>query len=301
MSDKQQKIAELEQRGMTQREIAAELGISERTVRRCQKKAPAQSMGTDTSAEAQQSTSDYITENSDSSIADSMNDAETEGASAQDALKGRHFAYVIYPESAPEDWIARMQNVGIPFTVSPLHDKDKNPDGTDKKPHWHMIVSWGNSTTYRSARALCDMLRCPRPQLLKSPTGMYRYFQHKDNPEKYQYTEMPQHFLGWQRPLEDAEVEQLIDEITDLLYLRDCTEYGELLAECRMLGREYEKVARNHTIYFSALCRSYRHAPVRILLRVYNAMMDKPEQQERIAELLTYYQGKGGQHDESND
>jgi plasmid replication protein len=114
----------------------------------------------------------------------------------QDDLKGRHFAYVVYPESAPTDWIEQMQNTGLAFVISPLHDKDTNPDNTPKKPHYHMIVSWGNTTTYKSAKGLCDMLNCPIPQMLRNCTGMYRYLTHKDNPEKYQYTEIPKTYNG---------------------------------------------------------------------------------------------------------
>jgi hypothetical protein len=41
--------------------------------------------------------------------------------------RGRNWGIIVYPESAPKDWldIIRME----PVAVSPLHDKDVNPDG----------------------------------------------------------------------------------------------------------------------------------------------------------------------------
>ena len=40
---------------------------------------------------------------------------------------------VIYPESLPTDWVDKLGDLMIPWACSPLHDKDKNEDGTDKK------------------------------------------------------------------------------------------------------------------------------------------------------------------------
>lgn len=206
----------------------------------------------------------------------------------QDELKGRHFVFVVYPESAPEDWIEQLTQTGLAFVVSPLHDKDVNPDGTPKKEHYHVIVSWGNSTTYRSARGLCDMLNCPIPQMLRKTTGMYRYLTHKDNPEKYQYKEQPKCYNGWVRPLDDAEVATIKRDIWKMVYTEDCKEYGELLMVCEQCGAEYFDVASKHTIFFKAVCDGYRHNPVRTLMRRLKTLSDD-EDREVIKSLLKPY------------
>lgn len=205
----------------------------------------------------------------------------------QDKLKGRHFAYVVYPESAPADWIEQLKQTGLSFVVSPLHDKDINADGTPKKEHLHMIVSWGNTTTYRSARGLCDMLNCPMPQLLKNCNGMYRYLTHKDNPDKYQYSEQPKCYNGWVRPLDSVDVSNLKAEIWQMVYTEDCQEYGELLMVCEQRGSEYFEVASNHTLFFKAVCDGYRHNPVRTLQRRYETARD--DDREIIGKLLSRY------------
>lgn len=218
----------------------------------------------------------------------------------QDALKGRHFAYVVYPESAPADWIEQLQQTGLSFVVSPLHDKDVDPTGTLKKPHYHVIISWGNTTTYRAARGLCNKIRCPRPQMLKSPNAMYRYMQHLDNPDKYQYTDIPTTYNGWVRPLNAADVVQLKREIWGMVYTQDCQEYGELLMVCAEHGSEYFDVASSHTIFFSKICDGYRHSPIRTLKRRYNMLDDGPEK-EQVYEVLLKYTGVDNEEQERTD
>lgn len=225
---------------------------------------------------------------------------DSEASDKQDALKGRHFAYVVYPESAPADWIEQLQQTGLSFVVSPLHDKDVDPTGTPKKPHYHVIISWGNTTTYRAARGLCDKLRCPRPQALKSPNAMYRYMQHLDNPDKYQYTDIPTTYNGWVRPLNAADVVQLKREIWGMVYTNDCQEYGELLMVCVEHGSEYFDVASSHTIFFSKICDGYRHAPIRTLKRRYNMLDDGPEK-EQVYEVLLKYTGVDNEEQERTD
>lgn len=43
---------------------------------------------------------------------------------AKKVEKGRNFAWLIYPESAPKDWKERLEKLDIPMAISPLHDKD---------------------------------------------------------------------------------------------------------------------------------------------------------------------------------
>lgn len=54
----------------------------------------------------------------------------------------RNWWFVLYPDSAPNNWKAILNDLHIQYYVSPLHDKDINPDGEMKKPHWHVIVTF---------------------------------------------------------------------------------------------------------------------------------------------------------------
>ena len=48
-------------------------------------------------------------------------------------VRARTWTFILYPESAPENWRYILDGYHIPWVESPLHDKDVNPDGTVKK------------------------------------------------------------------------------------------------------------------------------------------------------------------------
>ena len=102
-------------------------------------------------------------------------------------IKKRNWGAVVYPESAPQDWKEILKLKGISFAVSPLHDKDINPTGDPKKPHYHIIMSFSGPTTDKTVNDIMKELNQPIAIPLESVRGYYRYFTHKDNPEKYQY------------------------------------------------------------------------------------------------------------------
>ena len=97
-------------------------------------------------------------------------------------VKKRYWAMVLYPESAPINWLEILQNTGLPCAISPLHDKDINADNTPKKPHFHIILCYENPTTYKNVKEnICDLLNQPIPQPLESIRGYYLYGQDNDN------------------------------------------------------------------------------------------------------------------------
>ena len=38
--------------------------------------------------------------------------------------KARYFTFLLYPDSIPEDWEMKLELLGLPMAISPLHDKD---------------------------------------------------------------------------------------------------------------------------------------------------------------------------------
>ena len=102
-------------------------------------------------------------------------------------VKKRNWGGVVYPESAPEDWIEILKLKGITFAISPLHDKDINPTGEEKKEHYHIIMCFTGPTTDTTVNQIMKELNQPIAIPLESVRGYYRYFTHKDNPEKHQY------------------------------------------------------------------------------------------------------------------
>lgn len=67
-------------------------------------------------------------------------------------VKARSFAFIIYPESIPEDWQEKLIKLGIPMAISPLHDMDIAKMGGYKKPHYHVLYAARNPVTPESVR-----------------------------------------------------------------------------------------------------------------------------------------------------
>lgn len=99
----------------------------------------------------------------------------------------RNYACVVYPESAPENWKAIISESKIPVFISPLHDKDINPDNTPKKPHYHVQTSFDTVKTVEQAKAFFDTFNGVGCEVVNSARGYARYLCHLDNPEKHQY------------------------------------------------------------------------------------------------------------------
>lgn len=68
--------------------------------------------------------------------------------------KSRYFTFLLYPDSIPEDWEMRLELLGVPMAISPLHDKDLSTvEGQKyKKPHYHVIYVAKNPVTANSVR-----------------------------------------------------------------------------------------------------------------------------------------------------
>lgn len=181
-------------------------------------------------------------------------------------IKKRNWTFVLYPESAPTDWKEQLKISGLMAAISPLHDKDLNPTGEAKKAHYHILLVYSGPTTYNAVAKFTASLNATIPQALESVRGMYRYFSHKDNPEKYQYDEHEIRTINGFNiadlvELTKSEVNELKMNILKLIRDVDIIEYSSLidfLIDNEMTA-EYD-VAINNTFFFHTYITSRRHA-----------------------------------------
>lgn len=156
-------------------------------------------------------------------------------------VKKRYWAFVLYPESAPANWLEQLEMSGLQGEISPLHDKDVNPEVDPrtgekelKKAHYHIIVCYGSPTTYSNVKTLTDRLNQPIPVPLDSVRGMDRYLTHMDNPDKYQYDRADvRPFGGFCLSdfveLSASEKQALRVKVMGLIRDADIVEYSDLL------------------------------------------------------------------------
>lgn len=182
--------------------------------------------------------------------------------------KKRNWAFIVYPESAPENWIELLGKTGLQVAISPLHDRDINPDGTEKKTHWHVIVIYSGPTSYNVVRELTEKLNAPNPQALEAVRGYFRYLTHKDNPEKVQYDEKDIKTLNGFSILDfieltRSEVLKVKKDLVIMIRELSIIEYSDLLEHLQDSGLETEfEVACNNTMFLNTYISSRRHKAV---------------------------------------
>lgn len=181
-------------------------------------------------------------------------------------VKKRNWAFVLYPESAPADWREQLQKTGLPCAISPLHDRDVNATGEQKKPHHHVMVFYQGPTSYNVVKRLTDGLNQPIPQAVEQVRGYYRYLTHMDNPEKAQYS--PSEIItlngfdiGDYVDMTKSEVLKVCRALMDYIRENDVMEYADLMdmTMCEGVPPEWFDVASSRTLFFTGYLKSRRY------------------------------------------
>lgn len=146
----------------------------------------------------------------------------------------RNWVFIEYPESAPEGWRDTLDDLLIEWVESPLHDRDVNPDGEPKKPHWHVLLLFAGNKSFDQVYEITKSVNGTIPKPCISVRGQIRYMSHMDNPEKAQYSASD--IIGHQ----GADVQsylkptsamryQCIKEMMQYIRENDITEYCDFL------------------------------------------------------------------------
>lgn len=173
----------------------------------------------------------------------------------------RNFATVVYPDSAAENWQEILSQQFVPAFISPLHDKDTNPTGEPKKPHWHVVIMFDSVKTKEQADEVFKRIGGVGCEVVQSIRGYSRYLCHLDNPEKAQYNQEDV------RSMCGADYNSTIGLVTDKYkaiseMIDFCEEnaivsYSELLKYCRMERFDWFRVlCDNGTVVMKEFLKS---------------------------------------------
>ncbi len=183
--------------------------------------------------------------------------------------KKRNWATVVYPESAPENWIDILKISGAQVAISPLHDRDLEADEqTPKKGHWHVMMVYPGPKSLASVKAFCSTFGGIQPVPLEAVRGYYRYLTHKDNPEKVQYDEKDIKTLNGFSILDfieltKTEVLRIKKELVVLIMTENFIEYAEFINHLLEKGTdEFLDVGMSNTYFFDKYISSRRHQKV---------------------------------------
>ena len=201
--------------------------------------------------------------------------------------KARYFTFLLYPESIPEDWQMRLETVGVPMAISPLHDKDLSEvEGQEfKKAHYHVIYVARNPVTADSVRKkikaiLGDKSIAKVQIVVSSMENMYLYLTHESKDaiakNKVKYSKKEIQFINnfdidRYVTLDVEDKDDLLNEVCDLIDDYDLANMRELRRFIRVNADDFNlpsmkvinSVLRAHTglirLYFDAVYQERKY------------------------------------------
>lgn len=186
------------------------------------------------------------------------------------ASRTRDYATVVYPESAPENWVEILTEQKIQALISPLHDKDKNPDNTDKKAHYHVHIMFEGPKTKDQAREIFEKIGGVGCEVVNSRRGMARYLTHEDNPDKFKYNKEDVVQLGGVDYFEiinlPSDKYALVGDILDFVIENRFTNIIDLFRYARDNGLyDWYRVIVDNTYIFDVYTKAVRNRKLDVM------------------------------------
>ena len=180
--------------------------------------------------------------------------------------RSNKWAFLIYQESAPENYLDVLEEMHIPFILSPWHDKDVNKEtGEFKKAHKHGVLFFESLKSYTQvSELLTEKLHTPsHVEVVMSPKGMYDYFIHAENPDKTLYN-MDEIESGCGFELEQFLItnnnEQFLSTVIDIIEEHNFTEFNNLVRYARVENPSLLNLIIDKTYFFAKYLDSRRHS-----------------------------------------
>ena len=191
-------------------------------------------------------------------------DAADRQKSGKSQYKTRNWVTVLYPDSAKENWREILRGWCCQAFVSPLHDRDANPDGEQKKPHWHLLVMWDGPKAQSLMESRFEELGGVGCQPCNSARGYARYLCHLDNPEKAQYSPEQVEAFGGADYLEvialESDRRKTIAEMMEWCVETNCTSFRQLCDYARTNNENwFRALTSNSTMIMYRYLRSLEH------------------------------------------
>ena len=200
--------------------------------------------------------------------------------------KARYFTFLLYPESIPSDWELKLELLGVPIAVSPLHDRDKSDvEGQQYKTALSCDLCFKNPVTADSVRmkikrSLGDNSVALVQIIRTSIENTYLYLTHesKDAIEKKKHvydkadiTLLSNFDIDRYITLDVEEKDDMLNEVCDLIDEYDIANMRELRRFIKLHGAEHglpsikiiNSVLRSHTglirLYFDAVYQERKY------------------------------------------
>ena len=148
----------------------------------------------------------------------------------------------------------------MPALVSPLHDKDVNPTGEQKKAHYHVVLMFDVVKTIEQVKKVVAEFGGVGCEKVNSLRGVARYLCHLDNPDKHQYNESEiKQFCGVDyRGLTElaSDIDESAEELLDYCEVNQITSFAKIRRIVRSSKPEWAQALRTRSIYISMTLKS---------------------------------------------
>lgn len=182
--------------------------------------------------------------------------------------RSNKWAFLLYQESAPENYLEILEEIHVPFVLSPWHDKDVNRQtGEFKKSHKHGALFFDSLKSYSQVSELLrEKLNTPaHVEVIMSPKGMYDYFVHAENPDKTPYNlEDIESGCGFEldKFLINNTNDLFLATIIDLIEEYNFTEFKTLVNFARDREPMLLSLIVDKTYFFAKYLDSRRHSEI---------------------------------------
>lgn len=172
--------------------------------------------------------------------------------------------------SCPDNWREILDSFHVPWVESPLHDADINGDGTEKKPHWHIMLLFDSVKSYEQVSIFSSAVIGSFPVKCRSMRGSIRYFLHLDNPDKAQYKRVDMHGhcgadVDKLLELSTSEKSVLLNQIFDFIVENNIVEYADILDYSRLWRSDwYDLIVSSYTLVLRTYLQSRRNSETRV-------------------------------------
>ena len=201
--------------------------------------------------------------------------------------KSRYFTFLLYPDSLPEDWEMKLESIGVPIAISPLHDKDlSNVKGQKyKKAHYHVIYVAKNPVTadsvrYKIKQTLGNKSIAMVQIVVQSMENIYLYLTHESKDaiakNKHVYDKKDIKLLNnfdidRYITLDVEDKDDMLNDVCDMIDEHDLANMRELRRFIRVHGAKHNlpsmkiinSVLRSHTglirLYFDAVYQERKY------------------------------------------
>lgn len=80
----------------------------------------------------------------------------------------KNWTIIVFPTSAPFDWVSFLDNLDCEFVLSPLHNIER--------PHYHILLKFSFAKRFDEVSIISKMINGTSPQICHDVNLLLRYF-----------------------------------------------------------------------------------------------------------------------------